>query len=218
MNHFKKMGGVAALIEATTFIIGFALMFTLLLPSGYLENDPVKSVAFLSDNLAIMYVWNLIIYIIFGIFLVILALAINERLKDGAPALSQTATVFGVIWAGLVIASGMVANVGFKIVVDLYGNDPGQAETLWMAIRSVEFGLGGGNEIVGGLWVLLVSWAALRVREFPRALNYLGIVSGVSGLLTIIPVFDALGAVFGIGLIVWFLWIGIVMLRSSQTQ
>lgn len=214
MNHFKKMGGIAALIEASTFIIGFALMFTLLLPSGYLENDPKQSVAFLVDNLSIMYVWNLIIYIIFGIFLVVLTLALNERLKEGAPALAQTATVFGLIWAGLVIASGMVANVGFKIVVDLYGNDPAQAESLWMAIRSVEFGLGGGNEIAGGLWVLLVSWAALRVRSFPKGVNFLGIVSGISGLLTIIPIFDVLGAVFGIGLIVWFVWIGIVLLRN----
>lgn len=218
VNHFNKMGGIAALIQAGAFIIGFALMVTLLLPSGYLKNDPVKSVAFLVDHLAIMYVWNLIIYIIFGIFLVILALAIYDRLKDGAPALAQIATAFGIIWAGLVIASGMVANVGFNIVADSYGHNPEQAESLWLAIRSVEFGLGGGNEIAGGLWVLLVSWAALRVKVFPKTLNYIGVVSGVSGLLTIIPILDVLGAVFGIGLIIWYVYIGIVFLRSSKTQ
>lgn len=216
MNNFKKIGGYAALIEAATFIVGFVLMFTLLLPSGYLENDPAQSVAFLVDNMTLMYVWNLIIYIIFGIFLVVLSLALNERLKSGAPVIAQIAMVFGFIWAGLVIASGMVANVGFGIVVDLYTNNPTQAEALWLAIRSVEFGLGGGNEIVGGLWVLLVSSAALRIREFPRVLNYLGVVSGVAGLLTVIPVLSMLGAVFGIGLIVWLIWIGLFMLRNSK--
>lgn len=76
-------------------------------------------------------------------------------------------------------------------------------------------GLGGGNEIAGGLWVLLIGWAALRVGGVPRALNYLGVVIGVLGLLTVVPALEVLGAVFGLGLIVWFVWLGIVMLRSS---
>ena len=75
-----------------------------------------------------------------------------------------------------------------------------------------------GNEIVGGLWVLLVSWAALRVGGLPRALNYLGVVSGVAGLITVVPVLGELGAIFGLGLIVWFVWLGIVMLRSNPGE
>ena len=60
-------------------------------------------------------------------------------------------------------------------------------------------GLGGGNEIVGGLWVLLVSWAALRAGGLPRALNYLGLVIGVAGILTVVPALGELGAIFGLG-------------------
>ena len=218
MNDLQKMGGVAALIEAATFVVGFALFFTLLAPSVYgsTDGDTVQSVAFLADNQAILYIWNLIIYVLFGIFLVVLALALYERLKAGAPAMAQTATAFGLIWAGLVIASGMVANISLGTVVDLYGKDPAQAASVWLALSSVEEGLGGGNEIAGGLWVLLVSWAALWARGLPRALNYLGMVIGVSGLLTVVPVLEVLGAVFGLGLIVWFVWLGIVMLRDSK--
>ena len=125
-----------------------------------------------------MYLWYLTIYVVFGVFLVVLSLALYERLKAGSPAVAQTATAFGIIWAGLVIASGMVANVGTGVVVDLYSRDPAQAASLWLAVNSVVRGLGGGNEIVGGLWVLLVSWAALRAGELPRLLNYLGLVLG----------------------------------------
>ena len=60
------------------------------------------------------------------------------------------------------------------------------------------------------------SWAALRAGGLPRALNYLGMVLGASGLLTVVPVLEVLGAVFGLGLIVWFAWLGIVMLRGSR--
>ena len=220
MNDLQKMRGVAALIEAATFVVGFALYATLLASADYgsLDVDPVQNVAFLADNQAIMYAWHLIIYVAFGVFLVVLVLALHERLKAGSPAMVQTATAFGLIWAGLVIASGMVANIGAGIVVDIYGDDPVHAASVWLALNFVVEGLGGGNEIVGGLWVLLVSSAALRTGGLPRTLNYLGVVIGVAGLLTVVPALGELGgAIFGLGSIAWFVWLGIVMLRGSQS-
>ena len=85
----------------------------------------------------------------------------------------------------------------------------------WVAISAVQDGLGGGVEIVGGLWVLLISVSALRSNVFPKALNCIGIVVGIAGLLTIIPPLGDLGAVFGLGQILWFVWIGIHMLRRA---
>jgi hypothetical protein len=122
MNSLQKMGGVAALIMAATFVVGIALLFTLLVPAGYFaaDVDPVQNAAFLADNQTVMFVWYLTIYVVFGVFLVALALALYERLKAGSPAMAQTATAFGLIWAGLMFASGMVANIGSGVVVDLY--------------------------------------------------------------------------------------------------
>ena len=90
MNNLQKMGGVAALILAATFVVGLGLFFTLLAPTGYGTGDvdPGQFVAFLVDNQAIMYIWNLIIYVVFGFFLVVLALALYERLKPGSPAMA----------------------------------------------------------------------------------------------------------------------------------
>ena len=214
MNDLQKVGGMAALLAAVTFIVGFVLLFTLLVPAGYFaaDMDPVQTAAFLVDNQAILYIWYLIIYVIFGIFLVVLSLALHQRLQSGAPALSQIATAFGLIWAGLVIASGMVANVGLGVVVELYGQDPVQAATVWAAVHVVVVGLGGGNEIVGGVWLLLISWAAWQADTLSRGLNGLGLVVGTAGILTtVFPTLDALGAVFGLGSIVWFIWTGVLM-------
>ena len=72
------------------------------------------------------------------------------------------------------------------------------------------------NGLGGGVWVLLVSVAALRAAALPTALNYLGIVGGVAGLVRVIPALEGVGAVFGVGLTVWFVWLGIIMLRDSQ--
>jgi hypothetical protein len=121
------------------------------------------------------------------------------------------------IWAGLIIASGnlMLHNLG--VVARLYGTDPAQAATAWTALESVENGIVSGNELVGSLWVLLLSLAAMRTGGLTRALNYLGVVLGVAGSLTIIPALaETMIMIFGPGMIVWSVWVGIVMLRQSR--
>jgi hypothetical protein len=139
MNDFQKMAGISALLAGATFIVGFVLIATLLAPIAG-DLDPGQHVAFLVDNQAIMYTFNLIIYVAFGVFLVVLSLALYERLKTGSPAMIQTATAFGIIWATLVIASGMVANIGMGVVVALSSSEPAQAATVWLAIDSVRNG------------------------------------------------------------------------------
>ena len=212
VSDLQKLGGIAALIEAALYVTGFALFLTVLDPSGY--EGHAQKIAFLADNQAASYIANLLIYVVFGVVLVVLVLALHARLKNGSPAIMQTATAFGLIWAGLVIASGMIANIGNSTVVALFSEDQDQAVALWLAIITVQEALGGGNEIVGGLWVLLLSWAALRAGNLPMMLNYIGVLVGLAGILTVVPAFDVLMDVFGLGQIVWFAWLGIVMLRE----
>jgi hypothetical protein len=196
------------------------LVFFLLVVDYPSVVDPVEKVALLVDDQAIIYIMYLLLYVGSGIFLVVLALALYERLKAGSPAIMQIATAIGLIWACVVIASGYVYNMGIDTVVDLYGTDPAQAVTVWLAIESVADGLGGvRGEILGGIWVLLASWAALRAGGLPRVLNYLGVVIGVAGILSAVPALSelGLGIIFALGQIVWFIWLGIVMLRSSPS-
>ena len=193
--NLQKLGGIAALIEAAVYVFGFGLFLIVLDAPEYV--GPAERVAFLVDTQAVLYFGTLLIYVVFGAVLVVLTLALHERLKAGAPAIVQVATSFGLIWAGLVIASGMIANIGMATVIDLYSTDPDQAASLWLAIGTVQEALGGGNEIAGGLWVALLSLAAWRMDELPRTLNYLGGVVGLAGILTVVPNVDVLAAVFG---------------------
>lgn len=213
MNNLQKMGGVAALINGAAYIVGFGMVFTLLAP--ILEAEPAHYLAFLVENQTLLYLWHLIIYIVAGVFMIPLVLAIHERLKAGAPALMQMSTAIGLIWAGLVIAAGMLFLKDILVIAELYSKDPAQAITIWPALTAVESALGGGIELPGGLWALLVSWAALRSGGLPRALNFLGLLIGAAGILTLAPALaEPGGAIFGLGFIVWFLWAGLVLVRS----
>ena len=213
MKNLQKMGGIAALYAGAAYVVG---MMGFLLVVGW-PDDPVAQVAVLVNNQVSQHILYLIVYQVWAIFLVVLTLALYERLKANSPAMMQIVTAIGVIWATVVIASGMIFNIGMDNVVNLYGKDPDQATTVWLAIESVCNGIGGGNEILGGLWMLLISWVALRAGIFPRALNYLGVVVGAAGILSALPGLGEVGMIFGLLQIVWFIWLGIVMLRSNSS-
>jgi hypothetical protein len=211
MKTLQKPGGFAALYAGMAYIVG---MIGFLLVVGW-PDDPVQQVQVLVNHQVAQHTLYLIVYQIWAVFLVILTLALYERLKAGSPAVMQIVTAIGILWAALVIASGMIFNIGMENVVDLYGIDPAQATTVWLVIESVSDGIGGGNEIVGGLWMYLISWVAFQAGAFPRALNTLGFVAGAAGILSALPGLGEAGLIFGLVQIVWFIWLGIVLLRSQ---
>jgi len=216
MKNLQNQGGIAALIGAATNLLALVVLLTILAPTGYGSDDPGQVVVFLANNQAFIRGWYLIIYLVFGVSMIFPALALYERLKAGSPALAQAVITLGLIWAVLIIVNGTLSIHNVSTVVKLYGENPAQAATAWLTLNSVETGLGanGGETMVSALWLLLLGWVALRAKELPRVLNYLGVVIGIAGILSVVlePV---LAAVYGLGLIIWFIWLGIVLLRSN---
>jgi hypothetical protein len=211
----QKVGGLAALYLAAAYVV--AMPYFLAFVKYPSVVDPVKKVAMLVDNHASMRVMYLITYVIFGIVLAVLALALYARLREGAPTLTQAGTAVGLMWAFVLVASGMIFNGGVAAVVGLHATSPVQAVSAWQAIEPVAQALGGsGGELLGGLWVLLVSVAALRTGALPKVLNWLGVAIGAAGVLSVVSALKDLAYGFGLLQIVWFVWLGIVMLRTTS--
>lgn len=210
----SRIGGWAGIGAAITYLVGFALAGTLLADTvGMAAGDYV---AFLAKNEAVMYAWSTIIYIINGALLVALVVTLSARLALRMPDAARITGAMGLIWAGLVIAAGMVRLTNLTAVVGLHASDPSAAAALWPAMEAVQEGLGGGIEVPGGLWVLLVSVLAFRTAALPRQLNYLGIGNGLAGILTLVPGVEVFAMVFGLGMLAWFAGVGIVLLRESR--
>lgn len=213
-SSIQKMGGTGALIAAGTWLVGLIMAVTVFM--DYVSaTDTAEAIAFIADNQLSMHVWNIIILIVFGIVLVPLVLAIGDRLRAAHSPLARVAEVFGLIWAGVVIAAGMITNIAYSSIATLHAADPEMAVTVWTGLEVVTNGLGGGNEVLGGVWVLGISIVALRERLFARWTNYLGVVMGVAGLVTVVPALEDVGAVFGLGLIIWFVAVGIYLIKDG---
>ncbi len=209
--------GLAALYLAAALV---AAMVYFLVGTDYPSvTDPVAKVDLLVQHQLGIHVMYLIAYVGFGLVVAALALGLLPRLASAAPATARVAAAIGLIWAGMLVASGMVFVVGMGSVVELRDSDPAAAVAAWQAIEPVAGGLGGaGGEVLGGTWILLMSLAALRGHVFPRWLTWLGLVVGAAGIVSTVPGLAGIAVVFGLLVIVWFAGLGIVLLRKRPVD
>jgi hypothetical protein len=212
----QRAGGVAALYLAAAYLV--AMPYFLLVVNLQGLAGPAEKVAALATYQNSHYVMYLITYVVFGIVLGTLARVLSKRLS-GSPTIAAVGGVVGFIWACMLVASGLIFNFGAGAAVELLAKSPAQAASLWQVIQPVADGLSSGQgELLGGLWVLLVSVAALRTGALPNPLNWLGVLIGVAGIVSVVPVLREVGLVFGLLQIIWFIWLGIVMLRTKASE
>ncbi|MCW8107020.1 hypothetical protein OPS25_00700 [Alteromonas ponticola] len=214
--ELKQTGGFAALYAGCAYIFGFSVLLLLLSPEQASEWSHAQRLEFLLENKTLLHIWNNVIYTVFGIVLIFLTLALDTRIPHTDIIRTKATKTLGFIWAALLIASGMIANVGMEKVSSLYASDPALAVTVWQMLGIIQDGLGGGVEVLGGLWVVLISVMALRTRTFSTALNIVGIIVGIAGCLTILPGLSDFGAIFGLGQILWFLCLSVAFFRDNE--
>ncbi|MEL6483257.1 MAG: DUF4386 family protein [Bacteroidota bacterium] len=213
-RSLQKLGGISAILEALVYISAFMVYGGLLVyPDA--NASAQERLNFLVENQFVLSLLNFTSYVLFGILLVVLVLALHHRFKHQNPILSKIASVFGYVWVVLVIASGMIANIGLSSVIKMGATNPNEAMYIFSSINIVTDGLGGGNEIVGGLWVLLVSIIGLQGKQMAKGISILGLLVGVAGILTVYPL-DIFKEIFGLSQIVWFLVIGVVLIRKPS--
>lgn len=217
-NQNQIIGGISGIIEACLYVFGFIFLFSILQPIINETTTELDKLKFIIENKTLYQAWILLIYVVFGIVLIPLTIAVNENFENQTTISSKAAPIFGFIWSGLVIASGMIAVVGIDSVATMYNTDSNSALTSWKTIETIQNGLGGGVEIIGGIWVFLISMTGLKHAAFNKFLNYFGLIVGGAGILTIIPGLKDLGAIFGLTQIIWFLWIGITMIKKGRSN
>ena len=212
MSSIQKSAGIAAIGEALIYIIMFVFYGAYF---SYPSNLTIEEkLVYLAQNQLPLSFMNVMGYILFGILLAVIVQSLHARLKKHSQTLTQTATIFGLIWVGIIIAAGMVANIGLQTVIDLSIKEPEHARAVWLSVSVVQDSLGGGIEIVGAIWMILISFIAIKAKCLPNGLNYIGAIIGLVGIFTLYPA-DVFKEIFGVGQIVWFLWLGIFLLRNE---
>jgi hypothetical protein len=209
-----KTGGFAALYLGLAYIV--TIPYFLLVSSYGKATTSAEKVAAIVSNHTGMYVAYLITYVFFGLVLAVLSLALFDRVRSGGEHGARIMAVVGLTWSVALILSGMVFNHGMGTVVSLAQSSPAQAAAAWQALESVSDALAvGTGETLGGLWMLLVCWTALRARALPKLLTWYGTGVGLVGVVSTVPGLNDLALVFGLLQIVWFAWLGVALLAPK---
>ncbi|WP_341242901.1 hypothetical protein [uncultured Nocardioides sp.] len=214
-SALARTGGIAAQLVAGTYVLGFIAMAAYFVPRGLVSPiaEPEASLAFLVEHHAALAGWYLVLYLLGGAAMVLVSLGVGARLSP-APALARVSTALGLVWSGMLVASGSVALVAQQAAVELQAHDTALALDTWVATSVVQDALGGGIEVAGALWAGVVGYAALRTRALPAGLGGLALGLAVVGAATVVPAASEIAtSVFGLGFIVWFTWLGLALLR-----
>jgi hypothetical protein len=221
----QKWGGIAALTEAFTYLFGFVLFFGLLDSSGY--DTPAQRLEFLILNRDTFFIGYLVSGILFSFALIVLVQSIYLRFKQASPELMKFTAVVGYLWVGIVLASSLIFLTSLGALAKFHGLDPEQALAIHRAVNIIVDALGGGIELVGAVWVLVISCVGIKHQIFSKLLHYVGFFVGIAGVLTLFsglsflstnPFFEVTTAIFGLGQILWFIILGVTMLRETPNS
>lgn len=210
-----QAGGVAAFGMALCYISMAVIFFGLITVPPGLDN-----LGRLQYFLQQEYLWGAIGYgigyLLFGGLLAILLQALRQAIPDSQSAMAGLAERFGNVWLLLMMASGMVALISMEMMLGLLATSTEQALALNNTSKLLTHALGGGIELVGGLWALLLSMAGLKHNIFPKLLHSLGIIVGSLGIATVLHTLPYLKEAFGITQFIWFIWLGVTLLRMAR--
>jgi hypothetical protein len=221
MNDFQKVGGVAALIQAALLVGAIGLALAAFPAIGLSVNDLASGNGkFLEASGKYPAIFASLDFILVGgaVVILIVALVLHERWRNKSLRLANLVVASALALATLRITTGLTMFIGTARIVDLYGTDHAQALTAYASFSGVTAGMEEGSRFAAGCFLILAGWAALHARDLPRPLAYLAIVVGIDQLLEVFvrPLAPVFGLVAGIGLIIWSLWLGVVLLRSRS--
>ncbi|MBL52866.1 MAG: hypothetical protein CL590_03090 [Alteromonadaceae bacterium] len=216
MLSSNQLAGTASMLMALIYVCAFVYFGAMVSFPASNEADVVM--AFVTQNVNALWIAYFTIYVIFGVLLAVVVIAIDDILSSCVNQtqnrLLRMGSLFGKIWVCLVIASGMIATIGMSHAVSLTAVSNEEAYRLWGVVSMLVESLGGGNELVGGVWVLLTSITALKQRMFGNTVNYTGCFVGLAGIATIYPA-EVFTEIFGITQIIWFIAIGVSLIKRS---
>jgi hypothetical protein len=207
----QKVGGFGSIGSAfiiAIFLVIVGLVFPRLGLVGPSDRmDPIKGIAAESASPITFFLLNLVL-ILCGIAFVLIILALRERMQANAPNVMRLALIGVSIAFALWLASGLIGIVGMRPIVSA------KDASAYRALMGVYFGLVIAGDHAVGWALLLIGWAALKIRALPRILSYLSVLVGIVFILDFAA--KPLMPVSLFLCILWNVWLGVVLLRSKS--
>lgn len=201
MSLFKKCAVISAVYGGLSYIAGMFVYLVLLDNSG--AASAAEHVAFMGQHAVLLHITTLHIYVLFSAGIVAIATYTYLKLKSDQPVLSLLSLIAGVMWSMLLVASGFISMAFTNALMS--GGVTDSMIAAWPAIDIVSDALGGGNELIGGVFTGLLSFALFKARVSTMATYGLGFIVCVGGIVSTLPYLADVGiGIFVFSQILWF--------------
>jgi hypothetical protein len=209
VQNLQKAGGAASLLNASISIANIIVIF------GVLGADAAASPARVAGIATTQPVPLLLLEffkILSALAAIVTVLAVHQVLRRHASKQVKLATGSALISAALLLIAGVVGAFAITLANPSDGARQSAGMFLYGTLNATINSLGLAAVFAFGIWYLLVSLAALKMRLLPRLLCYFGVPLGVASLVAFVAPPVAL-LVLLLGL-VWAVWLGIYLLRE----
>ena len=210
------LGAVSLIGMALCYIGLFIIYGAVLSPPG--DNGIAEKVAYLIEHRTLVKSSYILGYVLFACFLCISVQAIHALYCKTSQVLINTASLFGLFWAIVLLCTGMIGITSLELMSTLDKSDQPASEIVYLSSLLMEESLGGGIEILGGLWVFLLGFAGWYHKLFSKPFAIFSIVKGAIGVFSLFATDEIFLILFGLTGIVWFIWLSAIVFKIRQNE
>jgi len=207
MDRVQKNGGTAGLVTAALL----ALLFVLFLSLGQdvmTPGDPAKSLAAATQKWSMFRLASLVGLLAAGCS-VLFVVGIATKLRDGAPTRARALQYMVLIGLGSYALGSVMWMLGGRQIIDFAAKDPAGGTVAWATLSAIGAGLDGLGNTFTGVGTILAGWAILDTKVLPAGAAWVGIISGVLGVLGLFAAGMPLVMMGGfLSTIAWLAWAG----------
>lgn len=211
-RQLKPLAGAAFIAMALCYITLFVIYGAVL--STPTDVSTADKIAYLIENKGLVNFTFVLGYVLFACLLCFCVYVIGGLFQPVSQPAMAMATLFGYFWVVVLLCAGMIGISANELLASYSVTSPAAAETIYYARTLMLEGLGGGIEFIGGVWLLILGAVGWRHGLFSKSLSAFTLLKGAIGVLTLVCADSVLRDLFGITGIVWFIWMGIVMIKK----
>jgi len=201
---------VSAIVEGLCYLASLILLLVVMPAMGWQMgywDDPSKSVPFVRAH-ETFFILGGLFYIVAALVVLPAVLAAYERLRSYSPSAMAAAAALGVVATAMLLINATVQYAEFQAVGSLSTPVAEQAQAYGSVAYDATIQAA---SVCLGLWVLLLSWVAIRKGAMPRWFGYFGLLVGLADLAALF--FPPPSLLLSIP---WFLALGVVLLRGGS--
>lgn len=212
---FGTAAGIGLLVEAALWTL-----------SGWTPAtfaDPAAAMRFLAEDGTVLRAAVFAGFVNLALF-VVLVIGMSDALRPRTPLLAAATLWFGMIGITTHLLVPMAHWYGTPAFVRAAAESPTAAQSAWTAFVTVGHdAAGGAGSLFLGVSMLTAGWAIVARHALPTPLGWLGLVTGVTTVLTVFspdtPLSGMAGALFLPSLalaVVFRIWSGVALIRVDR--